>query len=103
MVDKLSNIIRLSHKHKNLLTIVAICNEKHILYNYILHIGNFFVNKYRRYQLNFNCYDPFKMSKKDLEGLNSYPSFIFYKNEKKELYHGVNSNNIDNIIYNMIN
>jgi hypothetical protein len=103
MVDRFSNIIKFSQKNKRLLTIIAICANNHILYNYIQHIGDYFVQKYRRYQINFNCYEPYKLSKKDLEGLHSYPSFIFYKNDQKKLYHGVNTNNIENIIFSMVN
>jgi len=99
----MSKLIRISNKNKRLLTIIAICDDKHILYNYIKHIGDFFVKKYRRHDINFNCYEPYNLSKKDLEGINSYPSFIFYKNDKKHLYNGINSNNIDNIIIDMIN
>jgi len=103
MINRLSNIIKFSKKNKYLLTIIAICANNHILYNYIQHIGDFFVKKYRRHQINFNCYEPYKLSKKDLEGIQSYPSFIFYKNNKRQSYHGINSNNIDNIIFSMVN
>lgn len=103
MINRLSNIIKFSKKNKGLLTIIAICANNHILYNYIQHIGDFFVQKYRRHQINFNCYEPYKLSKKDLEGLQSYPSFIFYKNNQRKSYHGINSNNIDNIIFSMVN
>ena len=103
MVNKMSKLIRISNKNKRLLTIIAICDDKLILYNYIKHIGDFFVKKYRRHDINFNCYEPYSLSKKELEGISSYPSFVFYKNDKKKLYNGINSNNIDNIIIDMIN
>lgn len=99
----MSQLIRLSQKNKRLLTIIALCNNEHILYNYIQHIGDYFVQKYRRYDINFDCYDPFNLSKNDLEGIHSYPSFIFYKSDTKKYYSGINSNNIDNIILNMVN
>jgi len=102
MANKLKNIIKFSKKNRDTLYIIALCNQKHQYYNFINHLGEFFINKYRKYKIDFNLYEPKKMKLEYLEGLHSYPVFTFYKREDREIYHGINSNEVEKIILEMV-
>ena len=96
---KKNQIKKFRNKTINFLIFIS---YKHPMYNYILHIKNYIIDKHRKYNINAKMYDPSNQLVNKFN-INSFPSTIILKQDQYFLYNGTDINQIEKCIYEFAN
>jgi len=75
---------------------------KHHLYNYILHIINYILDKHRKYNIKAKMYDP-SNNLVNKFNIKIFPSTIILKQDQYFIYNGTDINQIEKCIYELAN
>ena len=90
-------------KYKDCLIILAFCDEKNKLFNFIKHQNNYLQKQYRKY--NIQIMYPKITNKVNINelGLYSFPSYVLLRNGFINKYNGTDILQIEKLICNLSN